>query len=117
MGIPYDKSDFKFQAKNIGSVWGHGLIWSNTAIFTSLILSCMFLPSLFAKILTVKWTITLGMFSYTLFICTQIHPGFYTVVPGGILFGFGTAILWISNYIYLTKVSKMINIFISLDIF
>ena len=91
-------------------IGGHGFVWSNTAIFASLVLSCLFLPSFLAKILTVKWMMVFGMFCYTIYISIQIYPTLYTIIAGGIIFGIGAATMWTAKCIYLAKVLKYVNI-------
>ena len=78
--------------------------WSNTAVYASLVVSCMFLPSFFIKTLTVKWTLPICMFCYTIYICTQFYPAFYTIIPGAIFVGIGAAPMWSAKCTYLTQV-------------
>ena len=79
--------------------------WSNTAVYASLVVSCMFLPSFFIKTLTVKWTLPICMFCYTIYICTQFYPAFYTIIPGAIFVGIGAAPMWSAKCTYLTQVN------------
>ena len=66
----------------------------------------MFLPSFFIKTLTVKWTLPVCMFCYTIYICMQFYPEFYTIIPGAIFVGIGAAPMWSAKCTYLTQVRK-----------
>ncbi|XP_026470264.1 UNC93-like protein [Ctenocephalides felis] len=77
---------------------------SLSAIYAALVLSCMFLPTLIIKRLTVKWTLCLSMLCYAPYIASQFYPRFYTLVPAGILLGLGAAPMWASKATYLTTV-------------
>lgn len=47
---------------------------SLSAIYAALVLSCMFLPTLIIKRLTVKWTLCLSMLCYAPYIASQFYP-------------------------------------------
>ena len=99
---------------SINKVDGLGT-WSNVAIYASLITSSMLLPSYVIKLLTVKWTLPLCMLCYTVYICTQFYPEFYTIIPSGILVGFAAAPLWIAKCTYLTQVAERYANLMSVD--
>ena len=48
--------------------------WANAAVYASLILSCMFMPSLLIKWLKVKWTLVVCIFCYSTYIAAQFYP-------------------------------------------
>ena len=100
---------------SINKVDGLGT-WSNVAIYASLITSSMLLPSYVIKLLTVKWTLPLCMLCYTIYICTQFYPEFYTIIPSGILVGFAAAPLWIAKCTYLTQVAERYANLMSVDV-
>lgn len=100
---------------SINKVDGLGT-WSNTAIYASLVLSSMFLPSYVIKTLTAKWTLPVCMICYTIYICTQFYPEFYTIVPSGILVGIAAAPLWSAKCIYVTQVAERYAKLTSVDV-
>ena len=100
---------------SINKVDGLGT-WSNTAIYASLISSSLFLPSYFIKTFSVKWTLPVCMFCYTIYICTQFYPEFYTIIPSGILVGVAAAPLWIAKCSYLTQVGERYANLMSIDV-
>ena len=100
---------------SINKVDGLGT-WSNTAIYASLISSSMLLPSYIIKKLTVKWTLPVCMFCYSIYICTQFYPEFYTIIPSSILVGFAAAPLWIAKCTYLTQLGEKYAHLTSVDV-
>ena len=76
----------------------------------------MFLPSVFIKNLTVKWTLPVCMFCYTIYICMQFYPEFYTIIPGAIFVGIGAAPMWSAKCTYLTQVRKFVHTNIRLNV-
>lgn len=60
---------------------------SLSTIYVSLILSCIFLPTILIKKLGVKWTIFFSQLAYVLYIGANIFPRYYTLVPGAIILG------------------------------
>ena len=100
---------------SINKVDGLGT-WSNTAIYASLVLSSMFLPSYAIKKLTVKWTIPVCMICYTIYIGTQFYPEFYTIIPSGILVGLAAAPLWSAKCLYVTQAAERYSSLMSVDV-
>lgn len=49
---------------------------------------------------------SLAFLTYTPFIMAQFYPKFYTMIPGGLLVGFGGAPLWCAKCTYLTIISE-----------
>ena len=91
---------------SINNVDGLGT-WSNTAIYGALLVSSLFLPSYIIQKLSVKWTIPICMFCYSIYIATQFYPTFYTIIPSGILVGIAAAPLWSAKCIYLTRLGEI----------
>ncbi|KAL5276959.1 unc-93 family protein [Megaselia abdita] len=85
---------------------GLGVI-SLSAIYAALVISCIFLPTLLIKRLTVKWTLVFSMLCYAPYIAFQLFPKFYTLIPAGILVGLGAAPMWASKATYLTQVGQV----------
>lgn len=71
---------------SLNSVNGLGTA-SLSTIYVSLILSCIFVPTLMIKKLTVKWTIFISQLCYILFIAANIYPQYYTLIPSAIIVG------------------------------
>uniref|UniRef100_A0A8D8RPS6 UNC93-like protein n=1 Tax=Cacopsylla melanoneura TaxID=428564 RepID=A0A8D8RPS6_9HEMI len=80
---------------------------SLSAIYAALVLSCIFVPTLVIKRLTVKWTLCASMLCYLPYIGFQMYPRFYTLVPAGILVGIGAAPMWAAKATYLTQVGAV----------
>ncbi|XP_037938332.1 UNC93-like protein [Teleopsis dalmanni] len=80
---------------------------SLSAIYAALVVSCIFLPTLIIRKLTVKWTLVFSMLCYAPYIAFQLFPRFYTLVPAGILVGLGAAPMWASKATYLTQVGQV----------
>lgn len=77
---------------------------SLSAIYASLVVSCIFVPTFVIKRLTVKWTLCISMLCYAPYIGAQFYPRFYTLVPAGVLLGLGAAPMWASKATYITQV-------------
>ncbi|XP_058063122.1 UNC93-like protein [Anopheles bellator] len=80
---------------------------SLSAIYAALVVSCIFLPTLVIRKLTVKWTLCVSMLCYAPYIASQFYPQFYTLVPAGILLGLGAAPMWASQATYLTQLGQV----------
>lgn len=80
---------------------------SLATIYVSLIVSCMFLPSLVIKKLTCKWAMVACTFCYSLYMLAQFYPSSYTLIPAAIILGFGAAPMWSAKCTYLTQVGKI----------
>ncbi|KAH8303132.1 UNC93-like protein [Drosophila kikkawai] len=91
---------------SINSKDGLGTV-SLSAIYAALVVSCIFLPTLIIRKLTVKWTLVCSMLCYAPYIAFQLFPRFYTLVPAGILVGMGAAPMWASKATYLTQVGQV----------
>lgn len=95
---------FVFQFKSYIQVSNLGT-WSNAVIYTSLLPSCLFLPSILIKKLKVKWTLVVCIFSYSTYIAAQFYPEFYTLLPTAFILGMGAAPMWSAKCTYLTQVA------------
>ncbi|RVE50921.1 hypothetical protein evm_004488 [Chilo suppressalis] len=76
------------------------------AIYFSLILSNILLPAVVIKWLGCKWTVALSFISYMPFIVAQFYPRLYTLVPAGMMVGFGGGPLWCAKCTYLSVVAE-----------
>lgn len=80
---------------------------SLSAVYAAIVVSCIFIPTLVIRRLTVKWTLCASMICYAPYIGAQFYPKFYTLVPAGILLGLGAAPMWASKATYLTQVGQV----------
>jgi len=87
------------KVKNLGT-------WANAMVYLSLMLSCMFLPSILIKRLKVKWTLVICVFCYSTYIAAQFKPEFYTLLPTAFILGLGAAPMWSAKCTYLTQVAN-----------
>ncbi|XP_059089375.1 UNC93-like protein [Tigriopus californicus] len=90
---------------SINKVNGLGT-YSLSVIYGALVLSCMFLPSVIIKTISVKWTMVFSMFCYSTYIAAQFYPSFGTLIPGAIILGLGAAPMWSAKCTYLTQVGN-----------
>merc|ERR1719410_3018959 len=75
--------------------------WSSTSVYISLILSCMFMPSILIKYLKVKWTLVVCIFCYSTYMAAE----FYTLIPTAFILGLGAAPMWSAKCTYLNQVA------------
>ncbi|KAI5631206.1 ion channel regulatory protein UNC-93 domain-containing protein [Phthorimaea operculella] len=76
------------------------------AIYFSLILSNIFLPAIVIKWLGCKWAVAFSFIAYMPFICAQFYPRLYTLVPAGMMVGFGGGPLWCAKCTYLSVATE-----------
>ncbi|XP_049873721.1 UNC93-like protein [Pectinophora gossypiella] len=76
------------------------------AIYFSLILSNIFLPAIIIKWLGCKWAVAVSFIAYMPFIAAQFYPRLYTLVPAGMMVGFGGGPLWCAKCTYLSVVAE-----------
>ncbi|XP_063364450.1 UNC93-like protein isoform X1 [Cydia amplana] len=76
------------------------------AIYFSLILSNILLPAVVIRWLGCKWAVTLSFLAYMPFIAAQFYPRLYTLVPAGMMVGFGGGPLWCAKCTYLSVVAE-----------
>jgi hypothetical protein len=69
---------------------------SLSAIYVSLVISCLFVPPALIKKLGLKWTIVLSQCTYTLYLAANMYPKWYILIPTAVILGFGAAPLWYS---------------------
>jgi len=79
--------------------------WSLTALYLSLIFSCMFMPSILIKFLKVKWTLCVCILCYSTYMAAQFYPEFYTLIPTALILGLGAAPMWSAKCTYLNQVA------------
>lgn len=51
-----------------------------------------------------KWAISLSFIAYMPYIAAQLYPRFYTMIPAGLIVGFGGGPLWCAKCTYLSVV-------------
>ncbi|KAK9743709.1 Ion channel regulatory protein UNC-93 [Popillia japonica] len=76
------------------------------SIYGSLILSNIFLPVIIIKWLGCKWAIAVSFMTYMPFMIAQFYPRFYTMIPAGLMVGFGGGPLWCAKCTYLTVAAE-----------
>ncbi|XP_060803241.1 UNC93-like protein [Amyelois transitella] len=76
------------------------------AIYFSLILSNILLPAVVIKWLGCKWAVAVSFVAYMPFIAAQFYPRLYTLVPAGMMVGFGGGPLWCAKCTYLSVVAE-----------
>lgn len=79
---------------------------SLAAVYAGLIFSNIFLPVVVIKWLGTKWAISLSFLTYMPYIAAQLYPAFYTLIPAGLIVGFGGGPLWCAKCTYLSVVSE-----------
>ncbi|PSN52296.1 UNC93-like protein [Blattella germanica] len=80
---------------------------SLATIYFALILSNVFLPVVMIRYLGCKWAIALSFIAYMPYIGAQFHATYYTMIPAGLLVGFGGGPLWCGKCTYLSVVSEI----------
>lgn len=80
---------------------------SLATIYFALILSNVFLPVVMIRYLGCKWAVALSFIAYMPYIGAQFYPKFYTMIPAGLLVGFGGGPLWCGKCTYLSVVSEI----------
>ena len=78
---------------------------SNAVLYTAIVLSCMFIPSIMIERMTVKWTMVVSIFCYSINIASQFYPKFYTLLPTAFVNGLGAAPMWTAQCTYLTHLA------------
>ncbi|XP_076470259.1 UNC93-like protein isoform X2 [Babylonia areolata] len=76
---------------------------SLSAIYHTLIVSCIFMPEFAIARLGCKWTIPLCMIGYATFIAANFHAVFWLMTLAAVILGFGAAPMWTANCTYLTQ--------------
>ncbi|XP_037816005.1 UNC93-like protein [Lucilia sericata] len=78
-------------------------------IYGSLILSNIFLPMTVIRWFGVKITMALAFFAYMPYIVAQFYPRFKTLIPAGLMVGFGGGPLWCAKCTYLSTVAEALT--------
>merc|ERR1719412_2422256 len=89
--------------------------WSSTSVYISLILSCMFMPSILIKFLKVKWTLCVCILCYSTYMAAQFYPEFYTLIPTALILGLGAAPMWSAKCTYLTQIAHRLAAIENID--
>lgn len=58
-----------------------------------------------------KWTMAISFVAYMPFIAAQFYPKIYTLIPAGLMVGFGGGPLWCAKCTYLTVVGSCLYFF------
>ena len=74
-------------------------------LYASLVISCMFTPSVAIGKLGCKWTIALSMCCYVVYMAANFYAVWGLMVPASIIIGFGAATLWSAKCTYLTQMA------------
>lgn len=90
---------------SINSVQGLGTFTMAT-IYIALVLSCMFVPPLMIRKLSLKHTLVVSMAMYVFYFVANFYPTWATLMPASILMGLGGAPLWTAKCAYLNTVAK-----------
>lgn len=77
--------------------------WGLAVIYGSLIVSCMFLPTVIIWRLGCKWTIVASMACYILYMVANFYAKWGTMMPSSVIVGLGAAPLWSAKCAYLTE--------------
>ncbi|XP_069691527.1 UNC93-like protein [Periplaneta americana] len=80
---------------------------SLATIYFALILSNVFLPVVVIRKFGCKWAVAISFIAYMPYIGAQFYPAFYTMIPAGLLVGFGGGPLWCGKCTYLSVVSEI----------
>ncbi|CAF0796002.1 unnamed protein product [Brachionus calyciflorus] len=91
---------------SLNSEKGLGTV-SLSTIYVTLVLSCIFLPTILMKKLGIKWTIFISQLAYILYIAANVFPKYYTLVPTAIILGLGAAPLWTAKCTFLTDLGTL----------
>lgn len=89
--------------------------FANAAVYGSLIISCMFLPTILINWLKVKWTLVVCVLCYSSYIGAQFYPAFYTLIPTAFIVGLGAAPMWSAKCTYLTQVAHRFAVLDGVD--
>ncbi|XP_067633467.1 UNC93-like protein [Eurosta solidaginis] len=78
-------------------------------IYGSLILSNIFLPMTVIRLFGCHLTMALAFFAYMPFMAAQFYPRFETLIPAGLMVGFGGGPLWCAKCTYLSTVAEALT--------
>lgn len=77
-----------------------------SSTFLATIACSAFLPPIVIRNLGCKSTIAASLASSIPYMVAQFWPSFYSMIPTAVLVGFGSSLLWISQSMYVTVVSR-----------
>lgn len=72
------------------------------ANFVAVAISCLLLPKALIQLLGCKWTIVGSMGCFILWIMSNLHPTWATLIPSAVVMGTGWAPLWTAQCTYFT---------------
>lgn len=79
---------------------------SLSVVYGSLIVSCVFLPSLLIGTIGCKRTIAVCFVPYVLYMIANLYARWGTLIPASVLMGLAAAPLWAAKCTYLTELGK-----------
>ncbi|XP_013379207.1 protein unc-93 homolog A-like [Lingula anatina] len=77
----------------------YGLVF----IYSTMIISCLFLAPPVISLLGCKWTITAAMATYTTYTLANFYAVWGTMAPASVILGLGGTLLWSANSMYITE--------------
>ncbi len=78
---------------------------SLSTIYITLVISCLFLPTIMIKKFGLKNTIIFSQSTYLLYIAANIYPKWFILLPCAVLLGVGAGPLWTAKCTYLTEIA------------
>ncbi|XP_062620059.1 protein unc-93 homolog A-like [Saccostrea cucullata] len=75
-----------------------------SCVHGAMFVTCLWAP-VFINLMSAKWAITCGMFSFLAWTGANFYPSFYTLVPTGLFSGWGQGILWTAEASYILKLA------------
>lgn len=79
-------------------------ITAMSCIHGAMFLTCLWAPT-FINLMSAKWAIVLGMFSFLTWTGANFYPSFYTLIPTALFSGWGQGILWTAEASYILKLA------------
>lgn len=79
-------------------------ITAMSCIHGAMFFTCLWAPT-FINIMSAKWAIVLGMFSFLTWTGANFYPNFYTLIPTALFSGWGQGILWTAEASYILKLA------------
>lgn len=79
-------------------------ITAMSCIHGAMFLTCLWAPT-FINLMSAKWAIVCGMFSFLTWTGANFYPRFYTLIPTAVFSGWGQGILWTAEASYILKLA------------
>ncbi|XP_038050547.1 protein unc-93 homolog A-like [Patiria miniata] len=79
---------------------------SLSTIYATLVVSAIFVPSVVIRLLGMKWTLSVCIFCYSIYIAANFYPDWGTLIPTSALVGLAAAPLWASKSTYVTTIAR-----------